>query len=95
VHMGTIMDVSVDMWDKTFDVNVKAMLHFIHAFVPQMREHGGGSVINMASVVSSLSGLKERGVYGASKAAVVGLTKGLAAEEIQNGIRVNAVCPGP
>lgn len=95
VHMQRILETTVEDWDKSFDVNVKSMFHFTQAFLPQMQQAGGGSVINMSSVVSHVIGLSQRGVYGATKAAVVGFTKGLASEHIREGIRVNVVCPGP
>lgn len=95
VYSGTVMDITMEDWDKVFDINVKAMMHFIQAFVPQMKASGGGSVINMGSICSNVSGILMRGPYGASKAAVVGLTKGLALELIRDNIRVNVVEPGP
>lgn len=94
VHNGTILDCAEEDWDFSFDLNVKSMYRMIRAFLPAMLDNGGGSIINMASVASSLRGLPNRFVYGASKAAVIGLTKAVAADFIQQGIRCNCICPG-
>ena len=94
VHNGTILDCPEEDWDFSFDLNVKAMYRMIRAFLPGMLEAGGGSIVNMASVASSLRGLPNRCVYGSSKAAVIGLTKSVAADFIQQGIRCNCICPG-
>lgn len=94
VHNGTILDCPEEDWDFSFDLNVKAMYRMIRAFLPAMLEAGGGSIINMASVASSLRGLPNRCVYGSSKAAVIGLTKSVAADFIKQGIRCNCICPG-
>src|SRR5947199_1797509 len=100
VHHGTILDVMPDDWDFSFDLNVKSMYLMIRAFLPKMLERvnagagGGASIINMASTVSSVKGAPNRCVYGATKAAVIGLTKAVAADFIAQGIRCNAICPG-
>jgi 2-dehydro-3-deoxy-L-fuconate 4-dehydrogenase len=94
VHQGTVFDCSDRDWDFSFDLNVKSMHHTIKAFLPAMLRKGGGSIINMSSGVSSLKGLPNRYVYGATKAAVLGLTKAVAADFITKGIRCNAICPG-
>ena len=94
VHHGTVLDCEESDWDFSFDLNVRSMYRMIKAFLPAMLESGGGSIVNMSSVASSVKGLPNRFVYGASKAAVVGLTKSVAADFIKQGIHCNAICPG-
>ena len=93
VHDGTILDCAEEDWDFSFDVNVKSMYRTVRAFLPAMLAAGGGSIINMSSVVSSVKGAPNRFVYGATKAAVIGLTKAVSADFITRGIRCNAICP--
>ena len=94
VHQGTVLECADRDWDFSFDLNVKAMHRTIKAFLPAMLKKGGGSIVNMSSGVSSIKALPNRYVYGASKAAVIGLTKAVAADFIRQGIRCNAICPG-
>ena len=94
VHHGTVLDCSEADWDFSFDLNVKSMHRTIQAFLPGMLERGKGSIVNVASGASSVRGIPNRYVYGASKAAVIGLTKAVAADFIRKGIRSNAICPG-
>lgn len=94
VHQGTVLECSEKDWDFSFDLNVKSMHRTIKAFLPAMLAKGDGSIINMSSGVSSIKGLPNRYAYGATKAAVIGLTKAVAADFITQGIRCNAICPG-
>jgi 2-keto-3-deoxy-L-fuconate dehydrogenase len=94
VHQGTILECSEADWDFSFDLNVKSMYRTCRAFLPAMLDAKKGSIINMSSGASSIKGAPNRFVYGATKAAVIGLTKALAADCIRQGIRINAICPG-
>ena len=94
VHNGTILDCSEEDWDISFDINVRSMYRIIRAALPAMLENGGGSIVNVASVASNVKGVPNRFLYGATKAAVIGLTKAVAADFVGHGIRCNAICPG-
>jgi 2-keto-3-deoxy-L-fuconate dehydrogenase len=94
VHQGSVLDCSEQDWDFSFDLNVKSMHRTIRAFLPGMLKKKAGSIVNISSAVSSIRGVPDRYVYGATKAAVIGLTKAVAADFIQGGIRANAICPG-
>ncbi|MGH6816693.1 MAG: SDR family oxidoreductase [Hyphomicrobiaceae bacterium] len=94
VHHGSILECSDEDWEFSFDLNVKSMHRTIKAFLPGMLQKGRGTIVNIASGASSVRGIPNRYVYGATKAAVIGLTKAVAADFIQRGIRCNAICPG-
>lgn len=94
VHQGTVLEATEEEWGLAFDLNVRSMFRTIKAFLPGMLGRGGGSIINMASAASSIKGAPRRFVYGATKAAVIGLTKAVAADYVGQGVRCNAICPG-
>jgi 2-keto-3-deoxy-L-fuconate dehydrogenase len=94
VHAGTILQATEAEWEFAFNLNVRSMFRLIQAVLPGMLERGGGSIINMASAASSIKGAPNRFIYGTTKAAVVGLTKSVAADFIGKGVRCNAICPG-
>ena len=94
VHAGTILDCDDRAWEFSFGLNVTAMYRIIRAFLPGMLQAGGGSIINMSSVASSVKGVPNRFAYCSSKAAVIGMTKAIAADFVGQGIRCNAICPG-
>ena len=94
VHAGTVLDCTEEQWAFAFDLNVRSQYRTIKAFLPAMLERGRGSIINVASVAGSLKGAPNRFVYGSTKAAVIGLTKAVAADFVTRGVRCNAICPG-
>ncbi len=94
VHHGTILDCEEKDWDFSFDVNIKSMYFMCKAILPLMIKQNGGSIINISSIASSLKGLPNRFVYGASKAAIIGLTKSIASDFVKQNIRCNSIAPG-
>ena len=94
VHAGALLEMKDEDLDFAFDLNVRAMVRTIRAVLPGMIERGGGAIVNMASVASSVTGVPNRFAYGTTKAAVIGLTKAVAADYVAKGIRCNAICPG-
>ncbi len=94
VHDGTLLDADDEIWWRSFQINIRSHARIIETFLPAMIENGGGSIINMASVVSSITAATNRAVYSATKGAVLGLTKSIACDFINQKIRCNAVCPG-
>ncbi len=94
VHNGTVLDVTEEDWELAFTLNLRSQFRLIRAYLPAMLEHQCGSIINMASVASSIKGVSNRCLYSATKAAILGLTKTVARDFVDQGIRCNAICPG-
>jgi 2-keto-3-deoxy-L-fuconate dehydrogenase len=94
VHQGALLDAAEADWSFAFDLNCRSMFRTMQAFLPQMLQRGGGTIINMASVASSLKGVPNRFIYSATKAAVIGMTRSVAADYVTQGIRCNCLCPG-
>nr|WP_294516407.1 SDR family oxidoreductase [uncultured Rhodopila sp.] len=94
VHQGTLLEATDADWTLAFDLNCRSMFHTMGAFLPGMLERGGGAIVNIASVASSLKGVPNRFIYSASKAAVIGMTRSVATDYVSRGIRCNCICPG-
>jgi 2-keto-3-deoxy-L-fuconate dehydrogenase len=94
VHHGTILDATEAEWDFAFSLNVRSMFRTIRAFLPAMLAKGGGSIVNIASAASSIKGAPNRFIYGATKAAIIGLSRSVAADYVTKGVRSNCICPG-
>lgn len=94
VHAGTLLEATDDQFDFAINLNVRSQFHAMQAAIPGMVERGGGSVVNIASVASSIIGAPNRFIYGMSKAAILGMTKSAAVDYVTKGVRVNAICPG-